>query len=153
MASTKCGFTSIAGGAPGQELLVFYGPTLFVDIGFDPNFQPSGPGVPVPGITEIRALVDTGASESCIDSLLATQLNLPIIDKKTVSGIHGGQEVSMHLAQIHVPTLGHTIYGSFAGVHLASGGQWHRAIIGRTFLQRFTMVYDGRTGDATISSD
>src|SRR5205823_6239775 len=98
-------------------------------------------------------LVDTGASESCIDSLLAAQLNLPIVDRRPTSGAHGSLEVNMHLAQVRIPALNFTIYGAFAGVRLAVGGQTHRALIGRTFLQRFTMVYEGRTGAVTISSD
>ena len=59
----------------------------------------------------------------------------------------------MHLAQIHVPSLNFTIYGAFAGVHLKTGGQIHQALIGRTFLQNFTMVYEGLTGTVTISKD
>ncbi|HKV43592.1 MAG TPA: retroviral-like aspartic protease family protein [bacterium] len=109
--------------------------------------------VPVPGLRDVQALVDTGASECCIDSLLATQLNLPVVDRRKVSGAHGAQEVNMHLAQVHVPTLSFTMYGVFAGVHLAAGGQVHRALIGRTFLRHFTMSYEGRTGTVTLSND
>jgi hypothetical protein len=153
MPETKCGFDDIPGGATGSQLLVYYGPTILVDIGFDPNFKaaPVTP-VPVPGITGIRALVDTGAGESCTDSVLATQLNLPIINRVMNSGIHGGQELNMHLAQVRVPSLNFTIYGAFAGVHLVAGGQSHHALIGRTFLKGYTMLYEGRTGTVTLSS-
>ncbi|MBI3491026.1 MAG: retroviral-like aspartic protease family protein [Acidobacteria bacterium] len=134
-------------------MLVTYGPTLLVDIGFDPNYQPPPhPNLPVPGIKGIHALVDTGATESCIDSMLATQLGLPVVDKRVVAGVSGPQDVNIHLAQVHIPSLLFTIYGTFAAVHLAAGGQPHRALIGRTFLSRFTMVYNGQTGDVTISS-
>jgi len=151
MTQTKCGFDSIPGGASGSELLAAYGPTLAVDIGFDSNYAP-GPVVPVPGIKGISALVDTGASESCIDNLLAAQLNLPIVDRRPISGVHGTQMANMYLAQVHVPSLNFTIYGAFAGVDLVAGGQPHSALIGRTFLQRFTMVYEGATGTVTLSS-
>lgn len=153
MAIAKCGFDDVPGGAPASELLVSYGPTLLVNIGFDPNYQPPPhANIPVAGITGTHALVDTGASESCIDSMLAVQLNLPIVDRRIVSGVSGPQEVNMHLAQVYIPSLSFTIYGMFAGVHLTAGGQLHKALIGRSFLQRFTMTYDGRTGDVTISS-
>jgi hypothetical protein len=120
MAESKCGFTDVPGGATGDKLLMAYGPTLLVDIGFDPSYKIVQPGQqipppPVPGITNIRTLVDTGASQSCIDSLLAAQLNLPIVDRSRVSGAHGSQEVNIHLAQIRVPSLNATIYGVFAG--------------------------------------
>ena len=129
------------------------GPTILVDIGFDPNYKPAPNAKPIPGVSGVQALVDTGATESCIDSQLAAQLNLPIVDRRKVSGAHGAQEVNVHLAQVHVPALSFTIYGAFAGVHLAAGGQQHRALIGRTFLQHVMMTYDGRTGLVTVSND
>jgi hypothetical protein len=152
MAQTKCGFND-SPGASGAELLVTFGPTIGVDIGFDPKFQPQPGNIPAAALTGLPALVDTGASESCIDSLLAAQLNLPIIDRRKVSGVHGSDEVNMHLAQVRIPTLNWIIYGAFAGVHLVAGGQTHRALIGRTFLQNFTMVYEGRIGTVTLSND
>lgn len=153
MPSTRCGFDSVPGGASGSDLLATWGPTLLVDIGFDQNWKPgTALLIPVAGIKGIHALVDTGATESCIDSLLATQLNLPIVDRRMISGVHGGQQVNMHLAQVHVPSLNFTIYGVFAGVHLQAGGQMHRALIGRTFLRHYKMVYEGHTGLVTLES-
>ena len=153
MPSTRCGFDSVPGGASGSDLLVAYGPTLLVDIGFDPNWKAEIPVViPVAGIKGIHALVDTGATECCIDSLLAAQLNLPIVDRRMIAGVHGGQEVNMHLAQVHAPSVAFTFYGVFAGVHLQAGGQLHRALIGRTFLRHYKMVYEGLTGTVTLES-
>jgi predicted aspartyl protease len=155
MAETKCGFEDVPGGASGGEFLRVYGPTLLVNIGFDPAYKwdsQNPPPPPVPGITGIRALVDTGAGECCIDSLLASNLNLPIVDKRTISGSYGKHEANVYLAQIHVPSLNMIMYGAFAGVHLTAGGQWHMALIGRTFLRKYTMVYEGRTGMVTLSN-
>jgi len=59
----------------------------------------------------------------------------------------------MHLAHVVVPGLGKYIYGSFAGVDLVAGGQPHVALIGRTFLQHFTLFYDGRTGSVSITDE
>jgi hypothetical protein len=152
MPEALCGFNDIPGGASGRELLSVFGPTLKVDVGFDANYNPRTPlTLPIAGMTGIDALVDTGAGESCIDALLAGQLNLPIVDRRSVSGVHGAEMVNMHLAQIHVPSLNFTIYGAFAGVALAAGGQLHKVLIGRTFLQSFTMVYEGLTGTVKIS--
>lgn len=151
MPSTKCGFTGPPGANNGDELLIAIGPTLLVDIGFDSAFKLNGTA-PVPGIQGVAALVDTGATESCIDNLLAATLNLPIVDRRRIGGVGGAHEVNMYLAQVHVPSLDFTIYGAFAGVQLAAGGQQHQALLGRTFLRAFTMVYDGKTGDVTISS-
>ncbi len=152
MPEVDCGFKDIPAGATGANLLVFYGPTIAVDIGFDPDFDPSKPGIPVAGMKGIAALVDTGATECCIDSMLAIQLNLPIVDKRALSGAHGRQEVNVHLAQVHVPALNHTMLGQFAAVHLTAGGQLHKALIGRTFLSSFQLIYNGKTGNVTIKS-
>jgi predicted aspartyl protease len=156
MVLTKCGFDNLPGGQPAHELLVSLGPTLIVDIGFDPTFDPSqlaAGKLPVPGIRGLHGLVDTGATESCIDNLLAAQLNLPIVDRRMIAGSVGRHQVNVYLAQVHVPFLTYTIFGAFAGVDLKAGGQMHSALIGRTFLRGFTMVYEGRTGTVTISND
>jgi hypothetical protein len=150
MPRTKCGFFDGSEGK-GHDLLVLLGPTLLVNIGFDPAYRPGGLApTPHPLIENVKALVDTGATECCIDSALAGQLALPVVDRRSVSGVHGPQEVSMHLAQIHVPSLNFTVWGMFAGVDLQGGGIEHRALIGRTFLNHFTMIYDGTTGDVTL---
>lgn len=153
MPTTKCGFSDIPGGAKGTDNLVQWGPTLLVNIGFDPKyiFGQSAPP-PVPGITNPNALVDTGATECCIDRLLAAQLNLPIVDRRTIAGAHGAKEVDVHLAQVFVPSLNVTIYGAFASVDLRAGGQLHSALMGRTFLKHFKMIYDGSTGNVELSS-
>lgn len=151
MPTALCGWLDTPAGA-GRDFLVQYGPTLLVDIGFDPAFKAGVLVTPKAAALQQQALVDSGASESCIDSTLAQRLQLPIVDRRPVSGVHGSQDVNMHLAQIHVPALNFTIYGVFAGVDLVAGGQPHMALIGRTFLQHFKMEYDGRTGNVSISS-
>ena len=148
MRSAKCGFIDVPGGALAADLLVQWGPTVLVNIGFDPTFTfVAGGSLPIAGKTGLPALVDTGAGESCIDSLLAAQLNLPIIDRRMQAGAHGAKMVNIHMAQVHVPTLGFVLYGEFAAVDLRIGGQSIDALLGRTFLQHFKMVYNGKTGD------
>jgi predicted aspartyl protease len=152
MVQTKCGFDTGPQGN-GSELLTLNGPTLFVDIGFDPTYTLATQGPPAAGIKSLPALVDTGATESCIDNLLASSLKLPIVDRRSVSGSAGSHMANVYLAQVHVPALKFTIYGGFAGVDLAAGGQAHSALIGRTFLRLFTMTYEGRTGTVILSKD
>lgn len=147
----KCGFNDDPSGSPsGQQQLVTFGPTLIVDIGFDPNYNVNVPVVPVLGLRSVHALVDTGATECCIDTLVAAQLGLPAIDQRPVAGVHGQRLATFHLAQIHIPALAFTMYGAFAGVDLLSGGQVHYALIGRSFLRAFKMVYEGTTGSVTL---
>ena len=152
MPTTDCGFPG-SEELSGQNLLVQFGPTLRVRIGLDPAFRPGRRVPPTLPPDQFPALVDTGAAESCIDNDLATTLRLPVVDRKEIAGAHGSAEVNMYFGQIHVPRLRFTIYGMFAGVALRAGGQPHFALIGRTFLRSFTMVYDGRTGAVTLSNN
>jgi predicted aspartyl protease len=137
----------------GRLRLIEQGPTLDVQIEFDPEFRPSE--LARPNIPEVRlpALVDTGATESCIDSDLARVLQLPIVDRQAIAGVHGASETNVCLAQIHVPDLGFTMYGRFAVVHLAAGGLPHSALLGRNFLQHFTMTYEGKNGVVILSNE
>ena len=151
MPETLCGFQD-GPERSAEQLLTTIGPTLGVCIGFDPSYRSGGNTPPLLPGTQHPALVDTGATESCIDSSLAVLLHLPIVDRKALSGAHGKDEVNMHLAQIVIPSLSWTIVGQFAGVHLRAGGQPHFALIGRTFLRTFTMIYNGRTGSVTLTT-
>ena len=152
MSETKCGFDD-GQGFKGRDLLVSHGPTIGVDIGFDRAFDPKSAAIPKAGITNVLALVDTGATESCIDIDLATKLQLPVTDRRQLAGAGGLHTADVYLAQIHVPALSFTVYGSFMGVNLAVGGLPHRVLLGRTFLQNFNMNYDGFSGTVTISNN
>jgi predicted aspartyl protease len=153
MAQTKCGFNDAPDGTPGSNLLMIFGPTLFADIGFDSHYWSQTNQPPISSIQKVQALVDTGAAESCIDNVLAVELNLPIVNRRSISGAHGSHPTNIYLAQVHIPSLKFTIHGEFAGVDLIAGGQIHKTLIGRTFLRHFTMVYEGTTGGVTLFNE
>ena len=89
MPSIGCGFVDDGQGHSGQELLVRYGPTLLVDIGFDPTYNPqTSKAPPTTGIQQVAAVVDTGAAISCIDKSLATRLGLPVVDRQVSCNVH-----------------------------------------------------------------
>jgi len=150
MSVASCGFEKR--GADGRRLLMHHGPTLAVDVGFDPDYQVETPSrVPAPGMRYVQALIDTGASLSCIDLNLALSLDLPIIDSTPIAGVGGLHRLNKHIAQIHAPDLKFTLYGGFIGVNLAVGGTGYQVLIGRDFLSHFTLTYDGPTGAVTLS--
>ena len=132
---------------------MLHGPTIYVKIGFDERFRADTNGQPDLPTNLLPALVDTGAYESCIDSALAMTLDLPIVDRQSVAGISGLDEVNVHLAQIHIPDLNVNLLGPFVGVHLTAGGQPHYALIGRTFLRHFEMRYHGQSGAVVMRSE
>ena len=147
MARTECGF------ADAPHLLARFGPTLLAHIGFDASYNSAGTDPPELPEIAFPALVDTGAQENCIDAALALELALPVVDRTTIAGVDGAIEVNRHLAQVYIPELDWTVYGTFMGVHLAAGGSPHTALIGRTFLEDFTLIYDGRTGRVTLENE
>jgi predicted aspartyl protease len=147
-----CGFEDDAEGT-GSEHLLRYGPTLSVDIGFDPSYAGTkGGAVPIPRAKELPALVDTGAGESFIDTQLALALNLPVVDRgRTMAGAGGEHRTDVYLAQLRIPELEYVVYGEFCGVNLTEGGMVHRALIGRTVLREHTLTYRGETGKVTLA--
>lgn len=150
MLTAKCGFPDGSAGL-GKNLLVKFGPTIPVQIGLGTEPKPDNQVAPDSPGEIYHALIDSGATESCIDSSLAETLELPIVDQTIVAGTSGSHTVNMHLAEIFIPDLKLTITGRFAGVHLRIGGQLHHALIGRTLLQDVTMIYNGPTGNVTLS--
>ena len=146
MALVDCGFENR------PNALELRGPTLYARIGFEAGFQPESGSPPNLPADEFPVLVDTGANNNGIDTRFAMALGLPIIEQQRIVGVQGVSETNAFLVQMYIPALRHTIYGRFAGVNLTAGGQRHFALLGRTFLRNFTMVYEGRTGAVRIGS-
>lgn len=158
MAIVECGFPAGLTGLSAADALVQQGPTILVDIGFDPTLfgqnlpQVLGATAPLAAIpaVQVPALLDTGATESSIDEQLAQQLQLPLIDRQTRVGISGPVVLNVYLAHLLIPNVGGQ-YGRFTGVHLQAGGQPQRALIGRTLLKDMLVVYDGRAGRVSLA--
>jgi predicted aspartyl protease len=96
----------------------------------------------------VQALIDTGANASCIDIALADELKLPIIDRIPVSGVAGNNEHNVYLGLVVIPELNTFLKGRFIGVNLANNVPM---IVGRDFLDGSIMIYNGSTGQVTIS--
>ena len=148
MPLADAGFTDKDSGRPDSGLLLTYGPTLRVTVSQFHQVTETGNTVS----QVVAALVDTGASESCIDNELAEELGLPVIDKMDMSGVSGMQKHNVYLASVHIPELEFAQYGRFAGVDLRDGGQVHQALLGRTFLQNVILIYDGLRAQVTLAS-
>ena len=80
------------------------GPIIQVAI-FPFNFTPPNPA---PGqapfqVTLYNALIDTGASCTCISAKVCTDLKLTPIGKQTVGGVHGKSAANQYQFQVAVP--------------------------------------------------
>lgn len=148
MPAIECGFRDEQ---YGRKLLVVHGARIGVNIGLDPSWTPAERRRPPhPDTTGISALIDTGSIDCCIDSELAMRLGLPIHDKRIVHGATSSELVSVCLAQVHIPRLRYTIYGSFSMVPLRKHKHEQDVLIGRTLLRDFILVYDGSTANVTL---
>ena len=136
-----------SGGRPDHAALIEFGPSLEVVV--SPFIDP--PQTPTEGHTT-HALVDTGATQSCIDIQVATSLVLPVVDYVMIAGATGASRHPLFSARVAIPSPEIFQFGAFAGVDLAAGDQPHRVLLGRTFLQGTVMIYDGARAQVTIAS-
>jgi predicted aspartyl protease len=96
-----------------------------------------------------EALIDTGASSSCIDMEAAAELGLKAIDvTKMNSASHSDHEVPVYFASLEILGMGarfelRVMGGSFRSQNLI-------ALIGRDALASSVLFYDGPTGQATL---
>ena len=147
MREASCGYIH---DSSGSDKLVSFGPQLIVDLGFDPDYMASLGKAPRPDIRGLVALIDTGATESYIDSALANEYSFPPIDLDQAVIPGGKVSVMVHLAQIHVLALSFVLYGRLGAIDLESSGLNCQVLLGRTFLQNFEFFYHGPSGNAVI---
>ena len=95
------------------------------------------------------ALIDTGASNTCIDDQAAKDLGLPVIDVANMqSATHEKHPCNVYPVQIVTPVV--TLNSPRTlGAALASQGLL--VIIGRDVLQKCNLFYNGPAGQFTLS--
>ena len=95
-----------ANGVADRNLLLQFGPTISVSVSHYRSDTDAGPsGQPQKEPVSTHALVDTGASQSCIDVQLAQELELPVIDTVEISGADGTKTHPVYLAAVSIPSL------------------------------------------------
>jgi hypothetical protein len=149
MRSIQAGFKSGAAGEGPADLLVRLGPTVLVDIGL--RSRSAAGEIPDLPAKQIKALIDTGAGGDCIDDELARQLRLPVTDEGEISGVGGRHRAFIYTARIYISKLDKLLFQPFTGVKLSEGEQWHRVILGRSFLRGYRLIYDGSSGAVDIA--
>ena len=129
------------------------GPIIQVTLGLAENIaqQLVQQGKPVPEPVAGWALIDTGATSTCIDDSAAQKIGLPVIDRgKTSSASHDAIDVNIYPALIAFTGTPIKVNALRAiGANLAS--QDLVALLGRDVLQNFTLFYNGAVGQITIS--
>lgn len=106
-----------------------------------------GEKLPTPIVGE--ALIDTGATVSCIDIEAANELGLVPIDvTKMNSASHSDHEVPVYFASLEILGMGARFELRSMGGALKA--QSLIALIGRDALAGSVLFYDGPTGQATL---
>lgn len=128
------------------------GPILQVSVGLEKTMAQAlvQQGKPAPSMKVGLALIDTGASVSCVDERGASEMGLPVVDVgQMTSASHTGHPCNLYPIQIVLPAG--IAFGAprAMGANLAPQGLL--AIIGRDVLQMCTLFYNGIAGQITLS--
>jgi predicted aspartyl protease len=95
------------------------------------------------------ALIDTGASNTCVDDFAAKELGLPVIDIATMqSASHERHPCNIYPVQIITPVVTLSSPRTM-GANLSSQGLL--VLIGRDVLASCTLFYNGPAGEFTLS--
>lgn len=102
------------------------------------------------------ALIDTGATHSCVDDGVISQLGVTPIRRATIHGSAGAQEVNVFPAHLRFPAIqGFEInFASMLGVNIQAqqfNNQPIIALLGRDVLTKCVFVYNGSLGIYTLA--
>ena len=107
-------------------------------------------GSPPPPVSG-RALIDTGATMTCVDSAAAQQAGLAFVDSGTMtSATHANETVPVFAGRLIIEATSITVNANRAfGANLAPQGLI--ALIGRDLLAQCVLVYNGLDGSFSLS--
>jgi hypothetical protein len=137
----------------GQVQLAQFGPTIPVAIGLAPStlamFQSAG--LPVPASVAGLAMIDTGAAVCVVDQDALTGLGLTPSGSMTISTTTGSAVRPTYTASLSFPgtSLPNITFTDFVGAPLQEHGVV--ALIGRSVLQHFIVIYNGPGGSVTVA--
>ena len=127
------------------------GPVLQVTVTVEQNVGKGlvSRGKPLPAPKAGWALIDTGASNTCIDEQAAQEMGLPIIDVGAMqSATHEKVACNIYPVLIQTPIVD---LNSIRTIGAALAGQGLLILIGRDVLQRCNLFYNGLAGQFTLS--
>lgn len=95
----------------------------------------------VPEFLEHGAMIDTGASDTCIDYRIAHALKLRQIDQRTIGTVGGPIQVAVFLGILEIPQLGFKRMDRMFAPKIERIN--YSVLIGRSVLKEFLFTYDG----------
>lgn len=133
------------------------GPVLEVEVNLP---QPlisllSSQNEPIPAPSPGVALIDTGASRTCIDSAVLSNLGINPIGVVAIGTAGGSTRCLLFPARLSFPVVNLVIdFGSVVGVNLQGqtiNGAPLVVLIGRDVLSRCLLIYNGAGGFFTLA--
>jgi len=110
----------------------------------------SGQGQPIPGPQSGWALIDTGATRTCVDKDVLTKLGVKPTGTVKTGTAAGQVEQLLYPAKLNFPVAGFQIeFGSVIAVDLRGqtiAGANVVVLVGRDVLARCLLVYNGSAG-------
>lgn len=128
------------------------GPVIQVSVTIEQNAGKAlvTQGKPLPAPKTGLALIDTGATGTCIDEKVAQELGLPVIDvAKMTSATHVDQQCNVYPVQINIPPI--LVLNSPRTMGAALAAQGLMVLIGRDVLRNCNLFYNGPAGQFTLS--
>ena len=92
----------------------------------------------------VNGLVDTGASDVCLDVRLADELGPPTIDQAELGVVGSRVPASVRVGRLEVREVGFDEPVRLFAVRMRR--PTHDVILGRAFLQRYVVTFDGPRG-------
>jgi predicted aspartyl protease len=115
-------------------------------------------GQPVPSSVTGLALIDTGATMTCVHEPILTNLGLQPVGTLSAGTATGRAQQSVYMCRLIFPVLGWTVDLPVAGVNLdgqeiaTSPPQPIIALLGRNLLQMCVLIWNGPGGFWTIAT-
>ena len=135
-----------------KNFIVRSGPAIYpATLGLLPeHIQIAGQREPLPEGPTGAALIDTGATQTCFDTVAANSVGLPVVGKGLMSSAsHNNQEVPLFAGLLQIPGYGDLKMYNAMGARLQDLGIV--ALIGRDALWDSIFIYNGVDGSFSLS--
>jgi predicted aspartyl protease len=132
--------------------LQLQGPIVQATISLSPTFTAAltDRGQPLPAPMTGAVLIDTGASNTCVDLEAAKAMGLPVIDMaKMTSATHDQVDCPVYPVQIQIVGLP-LAFQARRAFGAALKAQGFIALIGRDALASAIFIYNGISGEITL---
>ena len=108
-------------------------------------------GLPVPPAQRGFALIDTGASITAVDEDVVASLGIQPIGQMKLSTPSQQRPAWLYAAQVTCPGMAIPVLEILDVVGCTLAPQGFIALLGRNFLRKVVLVYDGPAGSFTVT--